>query len=171
VIDTANEALLTEIPVPPYAHGVEFPPDGKRAYVADTIPTWSRPPTPPARPSSGRSRWATARTAVRQNRPVVVDVNYDGDSVSVIDSDSDEVIATVGVGRHPQNITWSADGRFAYVTKRTRLGVGHQRGRQLGNQTIPTGHSPSSVAVLADGSRGYVSNFDDDTLTVLNLAG
>jgi len=25
--------------------------------------------------------------------------------------------------------------------------------------------------VLADGSRGYVSNFDDDTLTVLNLAG
>jgi DNA-binding beta-propeller fold protein YncE len=37
--------------------------------------------------------------------------------------------------------------------------------------TIPTGQSPTSFAVLPDGSRGYVSNLRDGTLTVLNLAG
>ena len=36
---------------------------------------------------------------------------------------------------------------------------------------IPTGHSPTSMAVLPDGKTGYVSNLDDGTLTVLNLAG
>jgi DNA-binding beta-propeller fold protein YncE len=36
--------------------------------------------------------------------------------------------------------------------------------------TIPTGRSPTSVAVVPDGSTGYVTNLDDGTLTVLNLA-
>jgi DNA-binding beta-propeller fold protein YncE len=34
-----------------------------------------------------------------------------------------------------------------------------------------TGKKPTAIAVLPDGSRGYVSNSGDDTLTVLALAG
>ena len=37
--------------------------------------------------------------------------------------------------------------------------------------TVPTGRSPTSMAVKTDGSQGYVSDLDDGTLTVLNLAG
>jgi DNA-binding beta-propeller fold protein YncE len=37
--------------------------------------------------------------------------------------------------------------------------------------TIPTGNSPTSVAVQPDGRTGYVTNLKDGTLTVLNLAG
>jgi YVTN family beta-propeller protein len=37
--------------------------------------------------------------------------------------------------------------------------------------TLPAGKYPSSIAVLPDGTRGYVSNRDDSTLTVLNLTG
>jgi len=37
--------------------------------------------------------------------------------------------------------------------------------------TIPTGRSPTSMAVLPNGKVGYVSNLDDGTLTLLNLAG
>ena len=36
--------------------------------------------------------------------------------------------------------------------------------------TIPTGGSPTSVAVLPDGT-GYVTNLGDGTLSVLNTAG
>jgi YVTN family beta-propeller protein len=90
----------------------------------------------------------------------------------VIDTDSDEVIATVGAGRHPQDITWSADGRFACLTDVDDDSVSVISVDDFSvTTTIPTGHSPTAVAVLADGSRGYVSNLDDDTLTVLGLAG
>ena len=37
--------------------------------------------------------------------------------------------------------------------------------------TIPTGEAPTSVAVLPDGTKGYVSNLNTGTLTVLDLAG
>jgi DNA-binding beta-propeller fold protein YncE len=37
--------------------------------------------------------------------------------------------------------------------------------------TIPTGHSPTSVAVLPDGTAGYVTNIADGTVTVLRLSG
>jgi DNA-binding beta-propeller fold protein YncE len=37
--------------------------------------------------------------------------------------------------------------------------------------TIPTGGSPTSVAVRPDGTTGYVTNLADGTATVLNLSG
>jgi len=35
--------------------------------------------------------------------------------------------------------------------------------------TIPTGNGPSSVAVLPDGRRAYVTNLDDGTVRILDL--
>jgi DNA-binding beta-propeller fold protein YncE len=37
--------------------------------------------------------------------------------------------------------------------------------------TIPVGDAPTSVAVLPDGSRGYVTNLKEGTLRVLDLDG
>ncbi len=37
--------------------------------------------------------------------------------------------------------------------------------------TIPTGEAPTSIAVLPDGTKGYITNLNSGTLTVLNLAG
>jgi DNA-binding beta-propeller fold protein YncE len=37
--------------------------------------------------------------------------------------------------------------------------------------TLPTGGSPTSVAVIPDGTTGYVTNLADGTLTRLDLAG
>ena len=37
--------------------------------------------------------------------------------------------------------------------------------------TIPTGDAPTSVAVLPNGRKAYVSNLNTGTLTVLDLAG
>ena len=36
--------------------------------------------------------------------------------------------------------------------------------------TIPTGEAPTSIAVLPDGTKAYVSNLNTGTLTVLDLA-
>ena len=35
--------------------------------------------------------------------------------------------------------------------------------------TIPIGDAPTSVAVLPDGTRGYVTNLNEGTLRVLDL--
>ena len=35
--------------------------------------------------------------------------------------------------------------------------------------TIPTGASPTSIAVLPDGTTGFVTNLKDGTITLLNL--
>jgi YVTN family beta-propeller protein len=37
--------------------------------------------------------------------------------------------------------------------------------------TLPTGTAPTSIAVLPNGRRAYVSNIEGGTLTVLELAG
>jgi DNA-binding beta-propeller fold protein YncE len=36
---------------------------------------------------------------------------------------------------------------------------------------VPVGRGPTSVAVRPDGRQAYVTNLDDGTVTVLNLAG
>jgi serine/threonine-protein kinase len=35
---------------------------------------------------------------------------------------------------------------------------------------IPTGNSPTSVSVMPDGSRAYVTNLDDGTVRILDLS-
>ena len=36
---------------------------------------------------------------------------------------------------------------------------------------VPVGHAPTSVAVTRDGRQAYVTNLNDGTVTILNLAG
>jgi len=36
--------------------------------------------------------------------------------------------------------------------------------------TVPVGHNPASVTILADGSRAYVANQSDSTVTIVNLS-
>ena len=37
--------------------------------------------------------------------------------------------------------------------------------------TLPVGDAPTSVAVLADGRRAYVTNLSNGTITILDIAG
>ena len=47
--------------------------------------------------------------------PLVFNVNYDSNTVTVIDTTSGAVVATVPTGSHPQDITLSADGKYVYI--------------------------------------------------------
>ena len=52
--------------------------------------------------------------------------------------------------------------------ERHRVGDGHVTRRVV--STIPMGTDPTSIAVLPNGQKGYVTNLNDGTVTVLDLA-
>jgi len=109
--------------------------------------------------------------AVHPTEPLLANVNYDSNSLTVIDTSTEQVIATVPVGTHPQDVTWAPDGRHLYVTNvdSDNMTVISSDGYRA-TATIPTGDAPTSVAVLPDGQHAYVSNLNTGTLTVLDLA-
>jgi YVTN family beta-propeller protein len=69
------------------------------------------------------------------------------------------------------NVHWSPDGRYAYVVNN-----GSNSLSVIGADTLRvtavlrTGRAPTAIAVVPDGSKGYVSNRKDKSLTVVRLA-
>jgi YVTN family beta-propeller protein len=84
---------------------------------------------------------------------------------------SGKVVATVPTGNHPQDITLSADGKYAYLADvdDNAIEVFDTKTFEIKGQ-VPVGQSPTSIAVSRDGRKGYVTNLADGTVTVLNLA-
>ena len=175
VIDTATNAVTTEIKVAPNPHWVEFS-QGRQ-------PGLHRQPR--VEPDLGDRhleqhacslevpvQTSPHSVAVHPTRPLVANVNYDSASVTMIDTNTEQVIATIPVGKNPQDITWAPDGRFAYVANVNENTVSVINAETMAvTATIPTGGSPTSVAVLPDGTEAYVTNLNDGTLTVINTAG
>ena len=96
-------------------------------------------------------------TALAQTRAYVT--NNNDDTVSVIDTATTSVIATVPVGASPAGVAVTPDGRFAYVAN------------QLGNSvsvidaatntvvaTVPLGSFPRSIAMHHSGAFVYVTS-------------
>ncbi len=108
--------------------------------------------------------------AVHLTRPLVANVNYDAASVTMIDTNTDKVVATIAVGKNPQDVAWAPTG--ASPTSPTSPATACRRSTptMTVTATILTGRSPTSIAILPDGSRA-TSAPDDGTLTLLNLAG
>jgi PQQ-dependent catabolism-associated beta-propeller protein len=118
--------------------------------------------------------------------------NEDGDSVSVIDTDRDEVTATVEVGKRPRGLKLSRDGAQLYVAvsglpkcppsvsdeecaklKRdpTADGIAVIDTQKLQvAKLLKAGSDPEQFDVSADGKRLFISNEDSGTVSVLNVA-
>ena len=90
-------------------------------------------------------------------------------SVSVINTSTNEVVATVAVGDYPQWVAVSADGSRVYVAS----GDGSVSVINTTTNTsalVGSVDSPAGVAVSPDGSRLYVANSSSDSVSVLNTA-
>jgi len=89
----------------------------------------------------------------------------------MVDIAGQQVMATIPVGKNPQDLAWSPDGRFAYVVNQgsNTVSVIDSETNQVA-ATVPTGAAPTSIAMMPDGRRAYVSNVGSATLTVLKLA-
>jgi YVTN family beta-propeller protein len=90
--------------------------------------------------------------------------NSGDNTVSVIDTASNTVIATIPVGRNPFGVAVTPDGAKIYITNRgsfqefsDTVSVIEAASNTV-TTIIPIGRSPSGVAVSPEGSRVYVAN-------------
>jgi YVTN family beta-propeller protein len=105
-------------------------------------------------------------------KPLLFNVNYDSNSLSVIDTNSNKVIKTIPPASHPQDITLSADGEHIYIAAvdENAIQVFSMKTMDIVSR-VPVGKAPTSVSVSRDGRQAYVTNLNDGTVTILNLAG
>ena len=112
---------------------------------------------------------AMARTAGAAPQAYVA--NYSSDTVSVIDTATDSVGATVTVGLNPLGVAVSPDGSRVYVTN---YGSGTVSVIDTATDsvvaTVTVGSNPIGVAVSPDGSRVYVANAGSNTVSVIDTA-
>ena len=89
--------------------------------------------------------------------------NLDANTVSVIDTTSNTVAATIPVGSAPWGVAVSPDGSTVYVTNfhGNTVSVIATASNTV-TATIPLGNNPFGVAVTPDGSTVYVANESRD---------
>lgn len=126
-----------------------------------TIPVGAGPHEAAVSPDG---RWALVANYGRPGAP--------GSSLSLVDVAAARVVATHRLGRYdrPHGVAWHGD--TAWVTaegQRALVGWSARTGEQLA--VLPTDQAGSHmVALHPDGSRAYVSNLGDDSVTVFDLA-
>ncbi len=98
-------------------------------------------------------------------------------TVSVIDTATDTVVATVDVGVNPTAVAVSPDGSRVYVangcstcSKDGTLSVIDAANNTVVGSPITVGGHPAGVVVSPGGSRAYVANSYSDTVSVIDTA-
>jgi len=107
-----------------------------------------------------------ANTAHAQVRAYVT--NTDCDTVAVIDTVTNTVVATIPVGDGPFGVAITPDGTRAYVAN---LGGTVSVIDTVTNTviaTVPVGGSPRGVAITPDGARVYIANQSSNSLSVID---
>ena len=94
-------------------------------------------------------------------------------NVSVIDTATNTVTATIAVGVNPFGLAVTPDGSTVYVAN---AGFGANTVSAIATATnrvttaIPVGSEPGGVAVTPDGSKVYVANFLSNNVSVIATA-
>ena len=92
--------------------------------------------------------------------------------INVVNTATNSVIASVGVGSSPTGLALSPNGRYLYVANMFSNTVSVVDTTTLTVvATVPVGNSPAQVAVSPDGTRVYVTNNGSSTISVINAAG
>ena len=103
--------------------------------------------------------------------PSLVPGGVAGNTVSVIKTGSNEVVATITVGHLPAGVAITPDGRHAYVTNRgdDMVSVINTRSHRV-VATVAVQDEPANVVFTPDGSRAYVANFGSNSVSVIDTA-
>lgn len=195
VIDTATHAVTATIAVGTGVTDVEVSPDGAHVYTAnapdDTVSVIDTAThTVTATIAVGRHPWAVA-VSPDSTRIYIANSFYESigtgtgqGTVSVIDAATNAVVATIAVGSVPMAVAVSPDGTRVYVTNFWD-GVVMSEGKVVSEtggtvsvinaatnaviETITVGRTPTGVAVNPSGTRVYVSNGGDNTVSVIKI--
>ncbi len=143
----------------------------------------------PARPAAATPAPAAAPPAPPPAVRVYVTNEQSGD-LTVINGDTQAVMATAALGKRPRGIQASPDGKSLYVAlsgsppagpgvdpktlpppDRNADGIGEVDADTYKlKRIIHAGADPEQLAVSADGTRLYVANEDTETLSVVDVA-
>jgi YVTN family beta-propeller protein len=92
-----------------------------------------------------------------------------GRDLAVIDTATDEVVARVKASEADTGrIRLTSDGRRAVVALQKKLAVFDVRTRRLVSET-ELGYSPKVLSLSGDGGRAFLTNPDDDTVSVVDI--
>jgi YVTN family beta-propeller protein len=97
--------------------------------------------------------------------------NFNSDSVSVIDTASKAVTATIAVQSQPICVAFTPDGAEAYVTNFGSDSVSViDTATEAVTATIGVQGQPKDVAISPDGAAAYVVNQNSDSVSVIDTA-
>ena len=100
--------------------------------------------------------------------------NSQDNTVSVIDTATNTVVATVPVGVNPSGIAITPDGTRAYTangfTGASNTVSVMETATNTVVATITVGEGPSWVAITPDGTRAYVTDFGFGSVSVIDTA-
>jgi YVTN family beta-propeller protein len=152
--------------------GASAPPSPYAARNAGAPPAEARAPsqraTAPARSASAAS--VSAPSAPAAGPPTAFVVSSAAGTVTPITLASRKPGPAIAVGRNPQAIALSPDGRMAYVVNSGSDSVTPiQTGTRRAEPAIPVGRHPQQIAVTPDGRRAFVTNAGSDTVTPIDL--
>jgi YVTN family beta-propeller protein len=101
--------------------------------------------------------------------PFAYITNQVDNTVSIIDTATNTVTATVSVGSNPVGVAVTPDGTRVYVTNRNGNSVSViNTATNTVIATVSVGSGPEGVAVTPDGSTVYVTNPNYATVSVIN---
>jgi YVTN family beta-propeller protein len=121
-----------------------------------------------------------ATIAVGAN-PIAVGISSDGtlayvanlnsNSISIIDTDIDDVVATVNGIPSPRDVQATPDGRYVLVTNQSTNQVTVLDASNYSIvASIPVGKFPCAISIAPDGSAAYVTNRLSNSISIIDLA-
>ncbi|MNZ80426.1 Lactonase, 7-bladed beta-propeller [compost metagenome] len=177
VIDLAASRVVARIPVGRYPHGLRLSPDGRTLAVANRD-------SDDVSLIDVVSRTQTVRIAVGR-QPVQVAFTPDGqrlfvslsgeNAVAAVNLQSRTRTATYPVGPSPIQLSVSSDGaKLVVANQGSQAMPGHSlsiletaTGRLIA--TTEVGNGAHGVSIAGNGSRAYVSNAFEDSVSVVDL--
>ncbi len=99
-------------------------------------------------------------------------ITNDSNNVSVVDTATNTVIATIPVGNSPVGVAVDPAGRRVYVANSSdnNVSVINIKTKKV-RRTIPVGTDPEGIAVNPAGTRIYVTNNQDSSVSVIGFKG
>lgn len=177
VIDTDTNTVARTIPVGYLPQGLQVTPDGERVYVANAgsdevsvIDTSSEKVTKVIDLPDDSRPWAVA-ISPDGNSVYVTCRNLDSNErlVSVIDSRSNAVSATIPVKPDPFGIAVAPNGRHAYVTdgRNSVQAINTKTNKVV--DTIAVQGGPRGLAFTPNGATAYVSSTNTRTVSAISF--
>jgi gliding motility-associated-like protein len=119
--------------------------------------------------NTGSSPVTATITVVPVSNQYAYIANFNANSVSVVNTATNTIIATIQVGSNPVGVSVSPDGKRVYVTNEQSNTVSViDATNNTVITTIPVGKFPYGIAVSPDGQKVYVANDISYTVSVIS---